>query len=179
MPHGITRCYLPPGRADIPALTPAEAGTWLSDPSGSKAELTCLLYPVLQSVNLSSVGGRAFPVAGPTICNCLPDNVISAPSLSTFCHRLKHFCSRHRFLTLSLIPSELFPASSGSWSDFMTKIYDWLVGRSVCVLYCLVVCCFRPDLLLLDGKWQSCYFCHVKKLLTVKGTGNPYSVASA
>ena len=27
MPHGITQCYLPPGRGDIPALTPAEAGT--------------------------------------------------------------------------------------------------------------------------------------------------------
>jgi len=25
MPH--TQCYLPPGRGDIPALTPAEAGT--------------------------------------------------------------------------------------------------------------------------------------------------------
>ena len=32
MPYGITRCYLPPGRGDIPALTPAEAGTRLSDP---------------------------------------------------------------------------------------------------------------------------------------------------
>ena len=27
MPHAITRCYLPPSRGDIPALTPAEAGT--------------------------------------------------------------------------------------------------------------------------------------------------------
>jgi len=27
MPHGITQCYLPPGTGDIPALTPAEAGT--------------------------------------------------------------------------------------------------------------------------------------------------------
>ena len=27
MPHWITQCYLPPGRGDIPALTPAEAGT--------------------------------------------------------------------------------------------------------------------------------------------------------
>ena len=27
MSYGITQCYLPPGRADIPALTPAEAGT--------------------------------------------------------------------------------------------------------------------------------------------------------
>ena len=43
MPHGITQCYLPPGRDDIPALTPAEAGTRLSDPGGMqacKAELT-------------------------------------------------------------------------------------------------------------------------------------------
>jgi len=34
MPHGITECCLPPGRGDIPALTPAEAGTRLSDPGG-------------------------------------------------------------------------------------------------------------------------------------------------
>ena len=32
MLHGITQCHLPPGRGDIPALTPAEAGTGLSDP---------------------------------------------------------------------------------------------------------------------------------------------------
>ena len=34
MPHGITQCYLPPGRGDIPAINPAEAGTRLSDPGG-------------------------------------------------------------------------------------------------------------------------------------------------
>ena len=32
--HGITQYYLPPGRGDIPAVTPAEAGTRLSDPGG-------------------------------------------------------------------------------------------------------------------------------------------------
>jgi len=32
--HGITQCYLPPGRGDIPVLTAAEAGTRLSDPGG-------------------------------------------------------------------------------------------------------------------------------------------------
>ena len=32
--HGITQYYLPPGRGDIPAFTPAEAGTRLSDPGG-------------------------------------------------------------------------------------------------------------------------------------------------
>ena len=41
MPHGITQCYLPPGRGDIPSLTPAEAGTRLATPEGCKAELTC------------------------------------------------------------------------------------------------------------------------------------------
>ena len=37
MPHGITQYYLPPDRGDIPALTlltPAEAGTRLSNPGG-------------------------------------------------------------------------------------------------------------------------------------------------
>ena len=66
-----------------------------------------LLVP---SVKLSTVGGRAFPVAGPTIWNSLPDNVISAPSLSTFRQRLKHFCARPRSLTLSLIPVNYFPS---------------------------------------------------------------------
>jgi len=38
--NGITQCYLPPGRGDFPAFTPAEAGTRFSDPKGCKAELT-------------------------------------------------------------------------------------------------------------------------------------------
>ena len=34
MPYEITQCYLPPGRGDFPAFTPAEAGTRFSDPGG-------------------------------------------------------------------------------------------------------------------------------------------------
>jgi len=34
VPYRIAECYLPPDRADIPAFTPAEAGTRLSDPRG-------------------------------------------------------------------------------------------------------------------------------------------------
>jgi len=34
MLHGITQCYLPPGRGDFPAFTPAEAGTQFSYPGG-------------------------------------------------------------------------------------------------------------------------------------------------
>jgi len=40
VPYGITQCYLPPGRGDIPALTAAEPGTRFSDPEGCKTELT-------------------------------------------------------------------------------------------------------------------------------------------
>ena len=47
-----------------------------------------LLMPPMK---LSTVGGRAFPVAGLTIWNSLPDSVISAPSLSTFRQLLKTF----------------------------------------------------------------------------------------
>ena len=91
---------------------------------------------------------------GPIVCwyrpwNCLPSaavpsqspdpppeticwtmTVISAQSPSTFRQRLKHFCSRPRSRTLSLIPGKLFPISSGSWSDFIIwttlKEHDWL-----------------------------------------------------
>ena len=34
IPYRITQCYLPPDIGDIPAFTPAEAGTRLSDPGG-------------------------------------------------------------------------------------------------------------------------------------------------
>jgi len=36
MPYGITQCYLPPGRGDSPAFTPAEAGIRSNDPGDAK-----------------------------------------------------------------------------------------------------------------------------------------------
>jgi len=46
MAYGITQCYLPPDRGDIPALTPAEAGTRLSDPGDLVGLLhTEMVYP--------------------------------------------------------------------------------------------------------------------------------------
>ena len=46
MLHGITQCYLPPGKGDIPALTQAETGTRLSDPRGmqGRVDLVGLLH---------------------------------------------------------------------------------------------------------------------------------------
>jgi len=52
------------------------------------AQTNRLLVP---SVKLSTVGGRAFLVAKPTVWNSLPDNVIFATYLSTFRHRLITF----------------------------------------------------------------------------------------
>ena len=37
---GITQCYLPPDRGDIPAFTPAKLVLDLATPEGCKAELT-------------------------------------------------------------------------------------------------------------------------------------------
>ena len=44
--YGITQCYLPPDRRDIPAFTPAEAGTRLTDPGGMQGwvDLVGLLH---------------------------------------------------------------------------------------------------------------------------------------
>jgi len=65
------------------------------------------------SVKLSTVGGRAFPVAGLTMWNSLPDNVISAPSLSNFRRRLKTFLFQASFSDIIIDPGRLFPISSG------------------------------------------------------------------
>jgi len=46
MPYRITKCYLSPGRGDIPAFTPAKAGTRLSDLGGMQGcvDLVGLLH---------------------------------------------------------------------------------------------------------------------------------------
>jgi len=63
------------------------------DPLFSVTDNRLLVPPV----KLSTVCGRAFPVAGPTIWNSLPDNVISAPSPSSFRQRLKTFLFQASF----------------------------------------------------------------------------------
>jgi len=73
------------------------------------AQTNHLLVP---SIKLSTVSGRAFPIAGPIIWNSLPDNVISAPSLSTFRQHLKTFLFQASFP--DVITNPRFPTSSGS-----------------------------------------------------------------
>ena len=75
MLHGITQCYLPPGRGDIPALTPAEAGTRLSDPGGMQGWVD-LSTPAIRESGLmllwrSLHAGRRLATASvPCVCCC-------------------------------------------------------------------------------------------------------------
>ena len=46
------------------------------------------------SFRLPTVGSRAFPIAGAKVWNSLPDDVTSAPSLSTFRRHLKTYLFR-------------------------------------------------------------------------------------
>ena len=46
---------------------------------------------------LSTIGGRAFPVAASQIWNSLPDTVVSASTLRSFQHQLKTFLFQRSF----------------------------------------------------------------------------------
>ena len=63
----------------------------VADLPGRRSLRSARTNRLVPSVKLSTVGGRAFPVAEPTIWNSLPDNVMSAWSLSAFSQRLKTF----------------------------------------------------------------------------------------
>ena len=53
-----------------------------------------LLVP---TVRLSTVGNRAFPVAGPRVWNTRPEDITTSQSLSTFCQRLKTWLFRKSY----------------------------------------------------------------------------------
>jgi len=50
MPYEITQCYLPPGRGDFPAFTPAEAGTRFSDPGGMQGWVGSAAHVYIQTI---------------------------------------------------------------------------------------------------------------------------------
>ena len=91
----------------------------------------------MPSIKLTTVGGRAFPVARPTIWNSLPDNVISAPSLSTFHQRLKTFLFQASFPDIIIDPRQIIPLPSVDPEVILLlgplKKYtiDWWLGMQV------------------------------------------------
>ena len=54
----------------------------------------------VQSFRLPTVGSRAFPIAGAKVWNSLPDDITSAPSLSTFRRHLKTHLFRRCYNTV-------------------------------------------------------------------------------
>jgi len=64
---------------------------------------SCSDCPVQPPVHRSIVGSRAFSVAGPQVCNCLPPEVTSAPRLSTFRTQLKTFLFTESYPDIRLI----------------------------------------------------------------------------
>ena len=57
---------------------------------------------VVPTFRLSTVGSRSFSVAGPRIWNGLPEDVVLAPSLSTFRRRLKTYLYKQSYPDLVL-----------------------------------------------------------------------------
>jgi hypothetical protein len=65
---------------------------------------------VVPRTRLSTIGDRAFPVAGAEVWNDLPPHVTSAPTLSIFRSRLKTFCLNTH--TLDWLYSDRSPLNS-------------------------------------------------------------------
>ena len=84
--HGCAPSYL--GLFTYVADLPSRRGLLRSSCSD------CLVQP---TVHRSTVGSRAFSVAGPQVWNCLPPEVTSASSLTTFRTRLKTFLFTESF----------------------------------------------------------------------------------
>jgi len=76
MPHGITQCYLPPGRGDIPKVArcrrTAEAQFTRSLGLGYKL---CAVIPVAGQRAPKVTSQVATPGAKSAVCNCFVANV--------------------------------------------------------------------------------------------------------
>ena len=75
---------------------------------------------------LTTVGRRTFPVAASLLCNSLPSDIQSSPSLAVFRQRLKTFLFRQSF------PSIILWFTALSWTSLIVllfiatlKIVDW------------------------------------------------------
>ena len=89
--HGCAPSYLGPS-------------TYLADlPSRRGLHSSCSDCLVQPPVHRSTVGSRAFSVAGPRVWNCLPPEVTSAPWLTTFRTRLKTFLFTESYPDIRLI----------------------------------------------------------------------------
>jgi len=107
MPHGITQCYLTPGRGDIPALTPADAGTRLSDPGGmqGRVDLVGLLHTDIVYLPIQVLTGLSqYQKPGPTCVNFV-----------YVMNTANHYATRVRFSAWSVLGRVPMPPGK-SWN---------------------------------------------------------------
>jgi len=90
--HGIASEYLGPN---------VRVADSLVDKYFRSAGTNRLVYQV-PPFKLSTIGTRAFPVAGPHVWNSLPADITSTPSLSTFRQRIKTYLFRQSFPHLTV-----------------------------------------------------------------------------
>jgi len=78
--------------------------TYVADlPSRLELRSSCSGCLVQPPVHRSTVGSRAFSVAGSQVWNCLPPEVTSAPSVATFRTRLQTFLFTESYPDIRLI----------------------------------------------------------------------------
>jgi len=107
------------------------------------ASSSCLVVPMFR---LSTVGSRTFNVSGPRIWNGLPEDVVLAPTFSSFRRRLKPFLFKQSYPDIIIylyIWHYSGPCSDvyhlGHSKNHWTKL-NWTEGLSVPHLMCR-----RPD----------------------------------
>ena len=71
----------------------------VTDSNRRRLRLSSSSQLMIRRTRLSTVGDRAFPVAGSRFWNSLPPDVTSAPTLTVFRNRLKTFLSSQSFPT--------------------------------------------------------------------------------
>ena len=125
--HGFTVDFIPIPRTFFPIIPPYLADE-LCQPADTEARC-CLRSAstsslVVRRTWLSTVGDRAFPVAGPRIWNSLPQHVTSAPSLAIFRSRLKTPLFRRCFpwLHRSLVVPEKWHVITDTLIVFVTYL---------------------------------------------------------
>ena len=119
MPYEITQCYLPPGRGDFPAFSPAKAGTRFSDPGGMQGWVdlgrTCVLRVIthLNAYRLLEIVFRLGPCESRYCIVAdiwLNTTTVLCLACSTRCpRRLSLTWINERFASIRAVPKKFAP----------------------------------------------------------------------
>jgi len=152
--YGITQCSLPPGRGDIPAFIPSEAGIRFSDPGGMQGwDNLCMhcskgVQPVPKTAYRSShrdKHDRPLQDSNQVAVTSQSDALTTRP---LHCETLTSVTSRRRHW------------HSGTWQSVCETVATTVGDTSCCVAT------RRVNLALLEQEKHDCIFCP-KHILTL------------